>query len=443
MTLSLSSIRKSASRLTNRGWFLVAAAVVCFVVAYGTGRGALLYAASFLALLPLVALLFIRLRRLRLSVVRTFSPTIVAAGSVAAVELLVRNTSRSASGPATWADRIPWSPGTAGPGALPGLSAALGAAGTPGTEGTSTVLKYSVRPPTRGVFSLGPLEVEYADPFGLARGRSSLAGVQSLSVVPAIVPLGGGPSIIAGDGSARLVQRRSSGSDDDLMTREYRSGDAMRRVHWRASARHGELMVRQEEQRTYPEARILIDTRRGGYSDVWLELGGENGENSAFEWSVRMLATLGSHLHRSGFLVEVLETAPAQVTPLGSANSGTGLDLEFLVSLASIAMSSAPPPGAPGGVEQHQQGLTGPIFAVLADPDETTLQWIATQRKSFELGVAFVVGESSSRAVERLAQYGWTCVPVGVTDDPGLAWASITRFSSAAAPMQGSADERR
>ena len=49
------------------------------------------------------------------------------------------------------------------------------------------------------------------------------------------------------------------------MTREYRHGDPMRRVHWAATARHGSLMVRQEESVTTPEATIILDQRLSAY----------------------------------------------------------------------------------------------------------------------------------------------------------------------------------
>ena len=67
-----------------------------------------------------------------------------------------------------------------------------------------------------------------------------------------------------GNDGVTATRIRANPSDDDVMTREYRHGDPMRRVHWAATARHGELMVRQEESVTTPEATIILDQRSGG-----------------------------------------------------------------------------------------------------------------------------------------------------------------------------------
>ena len=418
------STRRGALRLTRRGKFFLAAAAVCTIVAYGSGRTEFLYAACFLATLLLAALLLVRMRRRKLTVTRTFGPAVVSAGSIASVSLEVRNLGLSPSGPARWVDRIPWVPGVAGPGDLPPLAAAV-----PGYQvaGSVTTLRYSVRPDSRGIFPIGPLEVQYSDPFSLASGRSTLGGVQPLSVIPATSMFGdGGPSAITGEGAARIVQRRTTGTDDDLMTREYRSGDALRRVHWRASARHGELMVRQEEQRTFPEARLLLDTRADGYGDGWSDLAG-NGGSADFEWAVRMVASLGAHLHRSGFLVEVIETAPQQLAPLGNANQGSGQDVAFLVSLASVHPIEVSGPSTPSEALGN-----GPVFAVLAETDPETLRWIIGQRRGYELGVAFVIGDRTRDSLAELTRAGWICVAVRESDDPAQAWASVPRVQAQA-----------
>lgn len=410
-------------RPTSRGLVFIGAAVVFGVLGYGIGRAALLYAAVFLALLPIVGLVIVRLRPLRLTVVRTFSPVVVTAGSPTTVELDVRNLSSFASASAQWSDRIPWLPGRAGPGILPVLPPGGTAAGVRGAR-----LGYTLRPTVRGVYNIGPLEVEYTDPFGLGVARAAIGASQSLYVIPAVSSLGeSGPIYVSGDGTARLIQRMATGSDDDLMTREYRTGDALRRVHWRASARHGELMVRQEEQRSFPEARLLIDTRMDGYGGTIAEFGFSDTGYSWFEWGVGMLASVGVHLHRAGFLVQVVETGPRQIAPLGDSNQGSGQDVEFLLSLAGLRLTEGEPLGSGIGADRAQ-AVVGPIFAVVADPSPESLDWIIAQRRPYEAGVAFVLQTGSNATEAALTSAGWTCVPVTDTEDPAVAWGSVGQY---------------
>jgi uncharacterized protein (DUF58 family) len=418
--------RGGSAHPTIRGVVFLVAGICSGVIAYVAGRNEFLFASGFLVLLPLAGFVIVRVRPLRLSVTRSFSPPVVTAGTPTVVELVVRNMSGFASAAAVWSDRIPWFPYTAGPGSLPVLAPGSIAAGAQGGR-----LGYSLRPTLRGVYDIGPLDVDYTDPFGLATARAEVGSSQSLYVIPLVVPLGETTSIsVSGEGSARLIQHMAVGNDDDLMTREYRTGDALRRVHWRASARHGELMVRQEEQRSYPEARLLIDTRLDGYGGVIAEFGIHDTGFTWFEWAVTMIASLGVHMHRSGFLVQVLETGKRQIASLGDANQGSGQDIEFLLSLAGTRLTD-PARYVGDDADENAEGSVGPIFAVVADPSVETLRWIIAQRRPYETGVAFVIDTGNPHAWEALSGAGWTCIPARDTDDPALVWASVASFTAA------------
>jgi hypothetical protein len=412
--------RGSSTRPTVRGIAFAVVGILCAAVAYVVGRSELLYATGFLVLLPLVGYFTVRLRPLRMTVTRTFSPPVVTAGLPTVIELSVRNVSGTASPAASWSDRIPWFPHRAGPGVLPVLPA--GGIASPTRDGR---LGYSLRPSLRGVYDIGPLDVSYSDPFGLAVGRLAVGGSQSLYVVPMVVTLGQSVSLaVSGEGSARQIQHLAVGNDDDLMTREYRTGDALRRVHWRASARHGELMVRQEEQRSYPEARLLLDTRSDGYGGIISSFEFADSGFTWFEWAITMIASVGVHLHRSGFLVQVLETGAKQIAPLGDANQGSGQDMEFLLSLAGVRLLE-PSPLVGNGNDERAQSALGPVFAVVADPSAETLRWISAQRRPYEAGVAFVIDTGNPAALRALQAAGWICVPVTDTSDPAQAWARV------------------
>lgn len=385
----------------------------------------LLYVACLLLALPAIALLIVWLRRPRLTARRQFSPRVIQAGSVTTVSILASNASPGRTLRARWWDRLPWHPGQTPDGHLP----ALQARGPRFARGNTATVRYDLAPPRRGIFPVGPLSVEVSDAFGLATSRAVVGEPEQLTVTPEVVPLADtGLSIPAGDGESRLVQRRATGDDDDAMTREYRDGDAMRRVHWRASARFGDLMVRQEEQRSFPEARIVIDTTRAGYRDV------ENGESDAFEWVVRMLASVAVHLRRTGFLVTIEETGPSQLDAIGRGRRRTWGDEEFLGRLASVHLVYESPKVS------SARGSSGPVFAIMGTPTPETVEWMLAHRRAGELAVAFMVRSStavdridrefgvaapSSALDERLADAGWLVVPVRSDDDHAAAWQAV------------------
>jgi uncharacterized protein (DUF58 family) len=419
--------------LTRRGWGFLGTAIVAFIGAYAGGRQELLFVACLLAALPVVALVFVRARRPRIAVSRSFRPNVIQAGETASVTLNVRNTASASSMPARWWDAVPWHPFATSEAWLPAL---LPRGPRFDGRGNSVVVGYDVRPPHRGVFDIGPVSIEVTDAFGLAMSRLVVDQAQSLTVTPEVFALGDtGLSIPAGEGESRLVQRKATGDDDDVMTREYRDGDAMRRVHWRASARHGDLMVRQEEQRSFPEARILVDTARSSYLATSLDERDVATESPAFEWVVRMLASVSVHLRRSGFLVTIAETGPEQLGSFGRGRRRSWGDEQFLARLASFELTRATK-----NLGTRGRGSTGPLVALCGVPEPEAVEWMLAQRRPGELAVAFMVQDVSALDVldrtfglqgsgpevaERFENAGWLVVAVRSDDDHATAWDSV------------------
>jgi len=413
-----SSLDKTHKLLpTARGVGTLVVGVVALAIGYGTDRREILVVALAALLLVGGGLLLLRVRRPRLEVVRLFSPPVVSAGTNVQVALRIRNLSAGPTPHVIWNDASPWRE--------PSVPNELGPVGPATSGGVAdrriVTARYELHPPRRGVYEIGPLVIEHEDPFGMARSTIAVGGTDRLVVVPAIVDLpAGGPALSDGEGTAQLVQRRVTGNDDDLTTREYRTGDALRRVHWRASARRGELMVRQEEHRSHPDARIILDTRLTGYGDVEVDdtdVWHPSYSSEAFEWGVRMLASLGVHLDGSGFQVTVDETAPTQLEQFGERWDGSRREA-FLTSLAGVVLKDA----GPARLERPAANeTTGPIFAVLGDPEELTLNWLIRRRRGTDSGVALLV-EPREAAVTRLTEAGWVCVSVRPWDEPQAAW---------------------
>ncbi|EEP70901.1 LOW QUALITY PROTEIN: hypothetical protein MCAG_01228, partial [Micromonospora sp. ATCC 39149] len=129
--------------------------------------------------------------------------------------------------------------------------------------------------------------------------------------------LGPAPGEYAGSGSSRARSVAVHG-EDDAATREYRMGDDLRRVHWKSTARTGELMVRREEQPWESRATVVLDTRGYGHHG--------DGPTASFEWAVSAAASIAVHLRQAGYKLRLVTGDGADVDATEGAGDGLLLD---------------------------------------------------------------------------------------------------------------------
>lgn len=402
--------------LTLRGGTVLATGVLALVVAYMAGWPELLIIACFCGIPPLLALVFVFRMRPKLSVARFMMPAIVTAGTTGSARLRLGNLAGAKTSFAHWRDNLPWSPGATPWQELPVMDASA-----------SLALQYAFTPLRRGIAELGPLMIEVTDPFGFARGEFPVGDRQRVVVAPETMDLSQGAVDIASDsGSARLFQHRALAGEHDIMTRDYRPGDALRRVHWKASAHHGELMVREDEKRSHAETLILVDTRRGSYRDVSRTPFPDRPESEHFEWALSMVASLRDHLVKGGLRVQVKETAVAQLADADHVD-------DFVESLARVRLSYQDGPAL--RLAEPRADSVGSLFAILDDPDGETLDALLEQHGAFDLAVAFLLGpghdgppRSSSSAgdlADCLERAGWTVYRVPEGEGVAAAWVAL------------------
>lgn len=247
--------------MTRPGWtlggvglaFLVAGRILGTLELYLLGTAAL-------ALL-IGAVAYVRLVRLSLSVDRELHPPRVHAGSPSRVELVVRNDGRRRSPAVALRDAVS---GTRGARLRVGPLAA----------GEATRAAYRLPTERRGVLAIGPLLVTVEDPFGLASVELRASGVSELTVYPHVddiapVPFTTGNDPLSGAEHPNALGRTG---EDFYALRPYVVGDDLRRVHWPSTARHDELLVRQDELPWQGRTTILLDNRARAHSPESLEL---------------------------------------------------------------------------------------------------------------------------------------------------------------------------
>ena len=422
--------------------FLAAGGAI-FLNALVINRRDLLFIACLLVAVPVVALAYVAVRPGRVQVIRVLRPSIVTAGSDTVVSLQVRNLSARPIYGTRWRDTA--SAGIMMPAGtlLPGLGRYEG-----GSNNGADIarLEYTLTPRQRGVHDVGPLVLGRSDPFGLTFSERPVGEPHDLVVTPRITPLpGSGLSIMSGDGSIHELLRHVNPNSDELIAREYRPGDSLRRVNWPATARHGEIMVRQEEQRSNPVARIILDTTMSGRSAYAPTRVSEKVERhtQAFELAIELAASVGVHLLGAGFRLEMVELGPNQLVSdaapergglLGDAPSSfraPGGDRLLLEGLAYVVPTQRRARSYAGRdvLRDIMHGTTGqtPTFAVLIDIDNQDAMELAATRGRCDPAVAFVLGTMSRRSLEQLQHAGWHCIALRSPRDISGAWAEAQR----------------
>ena len=129
--------------------------------------------------------------------------------------------------------------------------------------GQSTVLRYTVRCPLRGHFSIGPTSLRYRDVFGLFTDEGVEDKRSDVIVFPQVRDIEDAllrsnvPKMYTG-----ATTLRTPGQGTEFYSlREYMPGDSFRSINWKAFARTGDLMVNEKVRDAVTDVHILFDTR--------------------------------------------------------------------------------------------------------------------------------------------------------------------------------------
>jgi uncharacterized protein (DUF58 family) len=353
-------LRPALEGLTTRGRSFLAAGSAAAACALVLGQRDLLRVGVLLVTVPLGCAVVLGRARYRLSLTRTITPQRLVAGSTARVRLELENLTRLPTRVLLAEDQVPYSLGP---------SPRFVLARLPG--GRRAAVTYSLRSQLRGRYLVGPLRLRLTDPFGMCEVTRSFSATDPLVVVPRTCPLGPVQSggMWAGTGES-LARNTAASGEDDAAIREYRHDDDLRRVHWRSTARRGDLMVRRDEQPRQLRATVLLDARRDGHR-------GE-GPASSFEWGVVAAASVGVALagQRYGVRLMMDEHPAAWASP--HAGDGAGKVLEEL----AVATWNGPE-SLTGALATLTRGrLDGLVVAVLGEigeDDATTLARLGGQ----------------------------------------------------------------
>lgn len=409
-------MREGLAGLTVRGRAFLAAGITAIVCSVMLGQGPLARIGVLIGALPLVTAFLIGRSRYRFALVRTVTPTQVEAGQPARVDLALTNEGRAPTGVLLLEEHLPYVLGNRPRFVLEGIG-----------HGWRRHVNYQVRSDVRGRFEIGPMTVRVSDPFGIVELGRSFRTTVPLIVTPRTISLPAIPLSGAWTGSGDNRPRAfAMGSAEDVTVREYRQGDDLRRVHWRSSARVGELMVRREEQPWQSRATVFIDNRMCAHRG--------HGVASSLETAVSAAASIALHLSGRGFAVRLVTARGEDPQTVWHDRASQTNSAPLLESLAVLEPANLPHIDTSWLAETTHSGLTVAVLGWIGDQDHAVLRRMQHHAAS-ALAVAIDVdawsgGSEANRAPAWLAAHGWRAVSLGPRDKLPTAWQELGRMGS-------------
>jgi uncharacterized protein (DUF58 family) len=267
----------------------------------------------------------------------------------------------------------------------------------------------------------------------------TFAGSDQLVVVPRTHPLTavGGGGQWAGTGES-LTRSAAASGEDDIATREYRYGDDLRRVHWRSTARRGELMVRRDEQPRQMRATVVLDARAVGHRG--------DGPASSFEWAVSAAASVAVHLSGQRYGLRLLADGRTMGWSSPGDPEGAGRILDDL----AVARLGGPAELTEAVTALTRTGGDGMVVAVLGETSEDDVRALATLTRGAR-GVAILLRTSQwsgglpdkrigrlddirEQNARMLRAAGWAVAEAGPGDSIPDVWARATGADAPARP---------
>ena len=233
----------------------------------------------------------------------------------------------------------------------------------PGQEVHLTLRAHFIE---RGERYLGRFSAASIRPLGLMRGNTVYTDPARIIVVPAIITLAGPPPPAAAVPAAGHRHARGAGESFELLgVRPYRTGDRIRDLHARSSARLGEPMVREYREARHRRVRIALHGAM------------PRPRRDAFDAAASLTASIAARAARGETRVELLTiiAEPAQITlGHGAAAFDRALDL----------LAIAEPGPLPPAIDREAEARIGAglvpgeiVWLIFADYGETQSALVA------------------------------------------------------------------
>jgi len=231
----------------------------------------------------------------------------------------------------------------------------------------------------RGHFRIEPLHIRTGDPFGFFEASATVGQAVSVVVYPRLetIPLWRLPAANV-EGAHASPERTLQTTPLATSVRPYAPGDSMNRIHWRMTARHGEIQVKEFELEQTADAWIVLDLQGG------IQAG--RGDESTVEAGVRAAAAIADKALQENRAVGVtVNTRRPAILP---ADRGGRQHLKVMQLLAAVEADGTTPLSETvvQTISRLRRGMTAVVITASTDPS-----WVRPVAALRTRGVACVV----------------------------------------------------
>ena len=216
----------------------------------------------------------------------------------------------------------------------------------------------------------GIRSVEVEDLLGLWRRQSAPAGEQeSLLTLPLLFDMEA-LTYAPGDPGAEAMARAGEDLSSPSDVRAYQTGDSMKKIHWKLSARKGELLVRRYDEQVLQDALVLMDCSAPpawGHPEAAADV-----RDTLIETAASVMASAADTEHGV--------TLPLQGEHPVELNRGMGLDA-ICERLAALDFSASEPFEQVLGLESRRLRSVGALVIITARLNGAMVEMMTRMRR--------------------------------------------------------------
>lgn len=281
----------------------------------------------------------------------------------------------------------------------------------------SVSFTYTIAARRRGYYQIGPLRLTAGDLFGIQPDSHAQLPAEYITIYPRIIPLAhlGLPSRLP-FGTIASRQRLFEDPARPMGVRNFRSGDSLRQINWKASAHTRHLLVKTYEPAISLETAVLLDLHAAAYL--------RSARHNSIEWAIEVAASLAAHLVNQrqavGFMTNGIDPLAVSGGAAFDENSGRLLH-DAPDAIQQNPRAYLPPAIPPRNGRYHLVKILERLARIESDNTIPLAEWAAEATAHLSWGVTILVitprgTESIGQALHRLVRAGFN--PVLITVEP-------------------------